>query len=126
MAFDKLKFWKKNDDDFFIDDSLKRPIEGVDDRFGSPASGSRDVPSDVPSMSSPQQDPFARPAPEQGRDFTVRDVSRQDSSSSSSARSNDELILAKLDAIKAMVENISRRLERIEEIALREERKDGY
>ncbi len=120
---DNLKFWKKKDDDLFIDDDLRKPISGIDDDFGA------DTPQN-PRMMPPNQEMFQNPGmhqaqphiPEQGRDFTVKETSRQMFQGSSG---NDELILAKLDAIKAMVENVSRRLERIEQIAIDEEKK-GY
>ena len=75
-----------------------------------------------PSMH-PQSMPQSPPT-----DFSVKDITRpqlQQAPASSSSSKDQELILAKLDTIKAMVENVSRRLERIEEIALEEQRK-GY
>ncbi len=117
MALDKLKFWKKKEDDLFIDDDLKKPIEGVDDSF-----------THSPSSSPPPLDTgFSNPSMQRDSlkaktDFTVRETSKP-VFSKQQVHGNDELMLAKLDAIKAMVENISRRLERIEEIALEEQRK---
>tara|TARA_Y100000034_G_scaffold20219_2_gene23044 strand:- start:9281 stop:9616 length:336 start_codon:yes stop_codon:yes gene_type:complete len=109
-----LKFWKKKeDDDFLIDHDLKSPIKGVDAQYGT-------QPQDP--LQSPQQTP---PPLESGKDFTVKETPRPMQAQGQATHGNDELILAKLDAIKAMVENLSRRLERIEQIALEEERK-GY
>lgn len=113
----KLKFWKKKDeaDDLFIDDDLKQPIPGIDDKFGL------STPAD-PAMPKPSAPSFG--PPEAGRDFTVRQIPKQQFQQQQPVHGNDELILAKLDAIKAMVENVSRRLERIEEIALDEQKKE--
>lgn len=107
-----LKFWKKKEDDLFIDDDLKKPIEGVDKSFAhsEPSQGLDDL------SGQPHRPNFPTPS----QDFVVREKPQQQFQPS---HGNDELILAKLDAIKAMVENLSRRLERIEQIALEEERK---
>ena len=112
-----LKFWKKDDDDdFLIDHDLKSPIKGVDTQYGT-------QPQDP--LQSPQPHQPTPPPLESGKDFTVKETPRPMQGQSQATHGNGELILAKLDAIKAMVENLSRRLERIEQIALEEERK-GY
>lgn len=128
MVLDNLKFWKKKDDEMFINDDLKRPIEGVDETF-EPTQ--EEVQPERAARREQRWDDFAKPdifrePPQQGKDFTVRDVKPQQQYSDQRAGSNEELILAKLDAIKAMVENLGRRIERIEEIALKEERKARY
>ncbi len=112
MAFDKLKFWKKEEEDYSIDDDIKKPIPGVDDKF---------IPK--PSFDSPMHDAprdTGFPSAHRSKDFSIREKSMPNFANK--GNKNEELILAKLDAIKAMVENMNRRLERIEEIALEEQR----
>ncbi|MCB9361796.1 hypothetical protein H6504_00030 [Candidatus Woesearchaeota archaeon] len=123
---DKLAFWKKQDDDIgndsFSSMSQDRdPFSSHNDPFSQPP------PQDQWSQ---QNDPFAQPHPIPGSPMQQHDFNRQpevvriDSNQQSSQRESADLqlVLSKLDTIRAMIENINQRLSLIEE----HQRKDRW
>lgn len=114
---DKLKFWKKSED-LGLKDELGIP--GGDYPSENPALESREVPGMPLSQPPPVQPDNAQmprmdPYPE----------SKYPSQQPSYPNRDMELVAAKLDALKATLENINQRLAGLERVAYAEDEKRG-
>lgn len=108
-VFDTFKFWKKKEPNFDMPTEFSAPPEFKTDDFAQ----NRPFPSfnEEPAVKEHDFSQFERPA------FKEREPERYVEKSSNSR--DTELILAKLDAIKANIENINQRLANLEKIAER-------
>jgi hypothetical protein len=119
MVFDKLMFWKKEDDDLGLDHDmakdpypappttppLETPVPPPDSSFESPISGA------------------SHPAAFQSRSqMSGQPLTISPASQSGSLEKDVQLLLSKLDTIKALLDNINQRLTTLENQRWQEEK----
>ncbi len=116
--FDGLKFWKRKDE---FDFGLDAPLEGKsDDNPFFKDAGSFDPQSmGMPESTMPKTNPFQEhnqsPSPYSVQSFSEKSHFESASTPASMSQSKDiELISSKLDTVKAMLENVISRLDRLE------------
>ncbi len=118
MAFDKLKFWKKDDDlGFSSDNDLGLSDSGVP----SYSSESEHDPMSHPDFQQPQQqypEPASFPGQQQPEQYDVHEQA---------IGSRDvELILAKLDMIKSELDSLHQRVRKIEQATETQQQQKKY
>lgn len=130
MSFiDKLKFWKKDDDDFALPETSGLPPSPQDSGYGNefpgmPGTSNQSYGAQHQGMQNPGMSNLT-PAPGMGSGVEQQRSFGNDYGSNNyqaQASSKDtEIILARLDALKNALDNVSLRLERLEKALLKSE-----